>query len=273
MYLQYKKHKIHYTKFGSGARLLIVFHGYGDKSELFLKLRESLEQTYTVVAIDAPFHGETEWNKSIFYPSDIKKIVNQFKKELGFERFSVMAHSMGGLFVMGIFKYIAPSVDKLYLLAPAGFQKSVIYNKVLFSYPMRQIFKWTASKPKVSKRLLNYSKKMGWLDRLTHVFFSKQLSNEDLRRRMFNTWASLFFFPRRLQQFRRLIRKYNIELSIYYGEKDSLTPMSAGEKFISKLNRRHKTKAILKTVNDGHFFIREPLNRAIKEDLNENNPD
>jgi hypothetical protein len=76
-----------------------------------------------------------------------------------------------------------------------------------------------------------------------------------------------------LQQFRRLIRKYNIELSIYYGEKDSLTPMSAGEKFISKLNRRHKTKAILKTVNDGHFFIREPLNRALKEDLNENNSD
>jgi pimeloyl-ACP methyl ester carboxylesterase len=273
MYLLYKKHKIHYTKFGSGARLLIVFHGYGDKSELFLKLRESLEQTYTVVAIDAPFHGNTEWNKSIFYPSDIKKIVNQFKKELGFERFSVMAHSMGGLFVMGIFKYIAPSVDELYLLAPAGFQKSVIYNKVLFSYPMRQIFKWTASKPKVSKRLLNYSKKMGWLDRITHLFFSKQLSDEDLRRRMFNTWASLFFFPRRLQQFRRLIRKYNIELSIYYGEKDSLTPMSAGEKFISKLNRRHKTKAILKTVNDGHFFIREPLNRALKEDLNENNSD
>ena len=161
MYLQYKKHKIHYTKFGTGARLLIVFHGYGDKSELFLKLRESLEHTYTVVAIDAPFHGETEWNKSIFYPSDIKKIVNQFKKELGFERFSVMAHSMGGLFVMGIFNYIAPSVDKLYLLAPAGFQKSVIYNKVLFSFPMRQIFKWTATKPKVSKRLLNYSKKMG----------------------------------------------------------------------------------------------------------------
>lgn len=273
MYLLYKKHKIHYTKFGSGARLLIVFHGYGDKSELFLKLRESLEQTYTVVAIDAPFHGNTEWNKSIFYPSDIKKIVNLFKKELGFERFSVMAHSMGGLFVMGIFKYIAPSVDELYLLAPAGFQKSVIYNKVLFSYPMRQIFKWTASKPKVSKRLLNYSKKMGWLDRMTHLFFSKQLSDEDLRRRMFNTWASLFFFPRRLQQFRRLIRKYNIELSIYYGEKDSLTPMSAGEKFISKLNRRHKTKAILKTVNDGHFFIREPLNRALKEDLNENNSD
>jgi pimeloyl-ACP methyl ester carboxylesterase len=273
MYLQYKKHKIHYTKFGTGSRLLIVFHGFGDKSELFLKLKEGLENTYTVVAIDAPFHGETEWNKSIFFPRDIKKIVDQFRKELGFKRFSVMAHSMGVLLVMGIFKYIAPYVDELYLLAPAGFQKSVIYNKVLFSYPMRQIFKWTASKPKVSNRLLNYSKKMGWLDRMTHLFFSKQLGDEALRRRMFNTWASLFFFPRRLEQFRRLIRKYKIELTIYYGEKDSLTPMSAGKKFISKLNRRHKAKAILKTVNDGHFFIREPLNRALKDDLKDNEPD
>jgi pimeloyl-ACP methyl ester carboxylesterase len=65
-----------------------------------------------------------------------------------------------------------------------------------------------------------------------------------------------------------LIRKYKIELTIYYGEKDSLTPISAGEKFISRLNRRHKAKAVLKTVNDGHFFIREPLNKALSEDLN-----
>ena len=133
MYLQYKKHRIHYTKFGTGPKLLIVFHGFGDKSELFLRLKEGLEQTYTVVAIDAPFHGDTEWNKSIFYPRDIKRIVNQFRQELGFDRFSVMAHSMGGLFVMGIFKYIAPFVDELFLLAPAGLQKSVIYNKVLFN--------------------------------------------------------------------------------------------------------------------------------------------
>ncbi len=272
MFLQYKKHKIHYTMFGNGAKLLIVFHGFGDKSDLFLKLSESLSERYTVVAIDAPFHGETVWNKEIFYPRDIKRIVNSFRKELGYERFSMMAHSMGGLFVMGIFKHFAPLVDELILLAPAGLQKSVIYNKVLFSYPMRQIFKWTTAKPKISAKLLDYSKKFGWLDRMTHVFFSRQLGDEKLRKRMFNTWASLFFFPRKLQQFRRLIRRHNVELLIYYGIKDSLTPMSAGERFIDRLNRRHKPiKAEINVVSDGHFFIREPLNKALRERFNRTN--
>jgi len=266
MFLQYKKHQVHYTQFGIGNRLLIVFHGFGDRSDLFLKLKEGLEERYTVVAIDAPFHGETEWSNEVFYPRDIKRIVNTIRERLGFERFSLMAHSMGGLLIMGTFKYFARYVDEVILLAPAGLQRSVIYNKVLFSLPLRQLFKWTTAKPKVSAKLLDVSRKWGWVDRITHVFFSRQMNNEKLRKRMFNTWASLFFFPRRLRQFRRLLRKYDVELLIYYGQKDTLTPMSAGERFAEKLTRRRNPiKVEINVVNDGHFFIREPLNKALRE--------
>jgi pimeloyl-ACP methyl ester carboxylesterase len=274
MFLQYKHHRIHYNKFGKGEKLLIVFHGFGDSGELFLNLKESLEERYTVVALDAPFHGETEWNSGIFYPNDLKNIVNLIRANFEHERFSMMAHSMGGLLVMGIFKYFAKYVDELILLAPAGLQDSVIYNKILFNLPVRQLFKWTSNKPKFSSKLLEMSKKYGWLDRLTHVFFSRQLGDDKLRKRMFNTWASLFFFPRRLSQFRRLIRKYNIELLIYYGQRDSLTPASAGKKFAERLQRRKKTANVeIKLVNDGHFFIRGPLNEALKKKFNENTPE
>jgi pimeloyl-ACP methyl ester carboxylesterase len=270
MFLQYQAHRIHYTKFGKGPKLLITFHGFGDQGDLFLKLRDSLENHYTVVVIDAPFHGETEWQKNIFYPKDIRKIVEAFRYELGFERFSLMAHSMGGLFIIGIFKYIAAYVDELILLAPAGLQKSVIYNKLLFNYPIRRFFKWTASRPGISSKLLSYSQKFGWLDRITHLFFTKQLEDELLRRRMFNTWSSLYFFPRKLRQFRRLIRRYNIEVLMFYGERDKLTPKQFGENFVKKLKRKKFVKAEIKTVNDGHFMIREPLNKALKEKMADN---
>lgn len=164
---------------------------------------------------------------------------------------------MGGLLVMGIFKYFAKYMDELILLAPAGLQDSVIYNKILFNLPVRQLFKWTSNKPKFSSKLLEMSKKYGWLDRLTHVFFSRQLGDDKLRKRMFNNLSSLFFFPRRLSQFRRLIRKYNIEFLIYYGQRDSLKQESAGKKFSKILQRRKKTVNFeIKLVNDDHFFIR-----------------
>ena len=264
MFLQYKQHQVHYTQFGQGDRLLIVFHGFGDNSELFLKLQSGLEERYTVIAIDAPFHGETQWNRELFFPRDIKRIVDAIRKELGFERFSMMAHSMGGLFLMGVFKYFARFVDEVILLAPAGLSKSVIYNKFLFNLPMRHFFKWTTAKPKVRVRLLDLSKKWGWLDRITHIFFTRQLSDEKLRKRMFNTWASLYFFPRNLIQFRRQLRRHKVELLIIYGAKDTLTPSAGGEKFAKKLNRRKKPfKVEIESVNDGHFFIREPLNQAL----------
>ncbi len=272
MFLQYKKHQVHCTQFGQGKRLLIVFHGFGDQSSLFLNLESALAERYTVVAIDAPFHGETEWSKSLFTPRDIHRIVEQIHQDLGFERYSLMAHSMGCLLIMGIFKRVASKVDELIFLAPAGFKKSMVYNKLLFSLPLRQFFKWTVAQPKISSRLLAYFRKKGWLDRMTHLFFSRQLSDPELRRRMFNTWSSLYFFPRRLAQLRRLIRKHQIELLIYYGIRDQLTPVESGERFLAKLERASARlhppaapKAELKLVNDGHFFIREPLNEVLAE--------
>lgn len=270
MYLEYKKHQVHYTKFGEGSRLLFVFHGFGDQSELFLNLEEALVDRYTVIAIDAPFHGETDWKKQIFKPKDIRRIIENIRMKLGFERYSLMAHSMGCLFIMGVLKKLASKVDEIIWLAPAGLKPSVVYNKVLFNLPLRQFFKWTIARPKVGTRLLDYSRKRGWLDRMTHLFFSRQLSDPESRRRMFNTWASLYFFPRRLRQQRSLIRKHQIRLLICYGAKDKLTPIEGGQKFLAKLekNKRHKkiaVKAEIQMVNDGHFCIREPLNQLLQE--------
>jgi pimeloyl-ACP methyl ester carboxylesterase len=276
MNLQYKKHQVHYTQFGRGERLLFVFHGFGDQSDLFLNLEEALSERYTVIAIDAPFHGETDWRKNLFKPKDIRRIIRKIQLKLGFERYSLMAHSMGCLIVMGILKKIAKEVDEIIWLAPAGLKPSVVYNKILFNLPLRQFFKWTISKPKVGASLLDYSRKRGWLDRMTHLFFSRQLSEPELRKRMFNTWASLYFFPRRLRQQRSLIRKHQINLLICYGAKDRLTPVEGGQKFLEKLEAKKRKKypqpkAELQLVNDGHFFIRESLNEVLRSHFKHQN--
>ena len=91
---------IHAVLFGTGDKLLICFHGFGEDAEKFRSLEPSLGSHYTVVSIDLPFHGKTRWQKDdIFYPDDLKKLINEILQTCGKKTFSLMGYSLGGKIV------------------------------------------------------------------------------------------------------------------------------------------------------------------------------
>ncbi len=49
---------------GKGASLLFCFHGYGESSGSFGFLEGALARQFTIIAIDLPFHGQTEWRET-----------------------------------------------------------------------------------------------------------------------------------------------------------------------------------------------------------------
>ena len=64
--ITYKKSIINVSIFGTGNKLLICFHGYGEDGDSFEPLEKKLGNEYTLAAIDFPFHGETKWNEGSF---------------------------------------------------------------------------------------------------------------------------------------------------------------------------------------------------------------
>ncbi|MEO8713275.1 MAG: hypothetical protein ABI405_14180, partial [Parafilimonas sp.] len=61
--LVYKSSGINYYVFGTGNEILFCLHGYGEDGKSFAFLETHLGNTYTLYAIDFPFHGATEWNE------------------------------------------------------------------------------------------------------------------------------------------------------------------------------------------------------------------
>ncbi len=66
IYLHGPHGRIHTYRFGAGPELLIAIHGFSDRARMFTVLEPALAGKYTVVAIDLPFHGQTEWQKNTF---------------------------------------------------------------------------------------------------------------------------------------------------------------------------------------------------------------
>src|SRR3954467_15480937 len=96
-YLRHKNSTIHYRQFGNGPKLLFCFHGYGRESFSFSFLERKLGNIFTIVAIDVPFHGLTEWNDElIFSPNYLSQFVLTIRKTLKKEdkKFTLLGFSM-----------------------------------------------------------------------------------------------------------------------------------------------------------------------------------
>ena len=66
----------HYQLYGVGEHLLIAFHGFGEDSSVFAKWEAILGETFTIIAVDLPFHGEAaNWSFSTFKPGDFRLLV------------------------------------------------------------------------------------------------------------------------------------------------------------------------------------------------------
>jgi pimeloyl-ACP methyl ester carboxylesterase len=98
-YITHNNSTIHYRKFGDGPKLLFCFHGYGREADTFSILERRLGSLFTIVAIDIPFHGRTEWKEElIFKPKYLQQFLLQIRRSLNKEniKFSLLGFSIGG---------------------------------------------------------------------------------------------------------------------------------------------------------------------------------
>src|SRR5262249_32095371 len=100
--------------------LLIALHGFGDRARMFAVLEEALTEKYTVVAVDWPFHGQTEWPDPTFTKADLLAIIQGILDQEGKTRFRLMGFSFGARLTLSMLPELAGRLNKLYLLSPDG---------------------------------------------------------------------------------------------------------------------------------------------------------
>jgi pimeloyl-ACP methyl ester carboxylesterase len=251
--------KLHYIRFGNGPRFLIAFHGFADRAELFLNLRYALEDRFTVIAIDLPFHGQSNWPLKEFTPDQLRDSINEIlEKESISGEFTLMGHSMGGRIILGINEYFKDRIEAYIMLSPAGFQGAKSDSKLLFPKFIRKFLKLLTSKPIFVLTIFRFGRLMGLINRGTLNFLKKQFEFPERRKRLFDCWISLYNFPIDLKSFKKNILENKISIHFFYGNKDYITPAKYASKFIADV-----PGAALILVEDGHYFLKAPLAEAL----------
>jgi len=114
--------KLAYTESGNGAETLIFIHGLGSYIPSWKKNLAGLQSKYRCIAIDLPGYGKSSkgnYNVTMdFFAETIQKFC-QLKK---LEKVVLVGHSMGGQIAITTALKFPELVQKLVLVAPAGFE-------------------------------------------------------------------------------------------------------------------------------------------------------
>ncbi len=261
-FFDYKTSKVHFIKFGNGKKLLIALHGFGDQAKQFLALEDALKNDYTVYAINLPYHGQTQWREGSFSKKNITELFDIVLKREQKARFELMGYSYGGRIILASLYDIINHLDKIYLIAPDGFKTKGMFSAMIIPVWLRRIIKGSINNPEGLIRILEKCYKIGMLSRFNFNFIKKNISTEERRERIFNTWISLSDFKINLTSTRKFLKESAIPVELYFGKYDKIIPPEVGEKLSSKI-----PNIGLNLIEEGHLLLNEKLNRLIKDQL------
>ena len=140
--------RLHVLEAGQGAPLIMV---PATISELhnWLPLAQFMAQWFHVYFFELPGHGQSEPFRERFSSQQVAELVGQLADKLGFERFSLMGFSFGGILTMRTFKLLSARVDRVILIAPCLDHRALPFSS--FRVSLLHKFNQLLSRPKVQK--------------------------------------------------------------------------------------------------------------------------
>ena len=254
--LSFKNSIINYYKYGNGSKVLFCLHGYAEDGTSFLFLEKYLGNTYTLYAIDFPFHGQTEWNeKESLSAKDFLSILNLINSAQN--NFSVLAYSMGGRIALYLLQYISQKIERAVLIAPDGLHENFWYFLSTQTKPGNKLFSYTMRKPQLFFSFLNIAVKTNIINKSIVKFVHHFLDDENERTLLYKRWTAMRFFKPNLKSIKKTCNEKNIQLHLLFGSFDRVILRKRATVF-------NESKSInISVIEAGHQLLKEKYASSI----------
>jgi pimeloyl-ACP methyl ester carboxylesterase len=234
MFYQYQSSRISYICYGRGPRLLLCFHGYGESAASFAFLEEALHDDFTVIAIDLPFHGDTDWKEGLYLdPAQLLSIVEAIVAGLPgtYDGWTLLGYSMGGRVALTLFQLAPDKISRLVLLATDGLQMNPWYWIATQTRAGNRLFRWTMKRPGWLFFLLRTGHVLRVVNPSIFKFTAHYIDDDQVRENLYIRWTTMRGFRPHLPAIGALIRSRGIPVQLLYGSYDRIIRWERGERF------------------------------------------
>jgi hypothetical protein len=141
--------RLHILETGRGAPLIMVPATISEL-ENWLPLAQFMAQWFHVYFFELPGHGQSQSFREPFSSQRVAQLVEQLADKLGFERFSLMGFSFGGILAMQTFKRLSTRIDRVVFIAPCLDHRALPFSSLRLSVIYK--FNQFLSAPKIQRR-------------------------------------------------------------------------------------------------------------------------
>lgn len=256
--LPYKRSQVSWYRFGTGPQPVICFHGYAEDGTMYHFLERYAGDQYSFLAVDLPFHGQTQWNEGLaFTHTDLQQIMEELLALNNFKplnrTLSLIGFSLGGRVALSLYQAWPGRIEKLLLLAPDGLKVNCWYRLATRNAPGRRLFAFTMKHPGWFFGLLQLLNKTGLVNASIFKFVGYSIGDAQARLRLYQRWISLRKLQPELPRIKSHIRQNKTPVWLLYGRHDRIILPVRGEKFQEGIEE-HCT---LKILDSGHQVLQE----------------
>ncbi|QEC41260.1 alpha/beta fold hydrolase [Pseudobacter ginsenosidimutans] len=265
--LLYKQSSVHYRYGGKGSQLLLCLHGYGETANSFDFLETHLGSAYSIIAIDLPFHGLTQWKEGLdFKVQDLTVIVRAILTARGWSSdaaFTLMGFSMGGRAALSLLQALPQQVQRLVLLAPDGLKVNRWYWLATQTLIGNGLFRFTMHYPGWFFFILNTGNKLKLINQSIYKFTRYYIHDAAIRKELYNRWICMRHITPDLKIIRDAVRQYKIPVRLLYGKYDRIILTQPAERFRKGIEEW----CTISILPAGHQVLQEKHIDAIAESL------
>ncbi|MEO7531740.1 MAG: alpha/beta hydrolase [Sediminibacterium sp.] len=234
-YTRFRNSVIHYLRMGNGPEWLFCFHGYGEDATTFSLLEPLLGSRFTLIAIDFPFHGKTDWQEGLlFEPKDMLALINLInpkKKSMYF-----LGYSMGGRVALQLLQLIPEQVTNMVLVAPDGLHKNKWQWLATRTKIGNGLFAFSMKHPFIMNSLLDFLSKLGVYNNSLLKFIHFYLDDVEQRMTLYRRWTTMRKFRPNLDLLKKIIGEKNITVRMLFGKYDRVILAKHGWRFSKNSN-------------------------------------
>ena len=252
------KSQIYYYVYGSGPKVIIALHGFGQSGLYFKSLKNHLGQNFTIYAIDLPFHGQSRWEQDHFSRQDITNIIKTLVQKHQLPKFSFLGHSFGARIISSILNTFNPHLEAVFLLTPDGFGTRWLFLPEQMPISLRHWLQRQLQNPGWLMSIIKRLYRVQLIDTFVLKYLEYNLGEEKRRQRLFHTWNSLPLFKIQTKIFKENIQIGGYYLSIILGERDFLIP---AKRILKKFKKEERIKVYI--LPKGHLLDAKQISQII----------
>jgi len=245
--------KFHYKRFGKGANWVFSFHGYGEEGERFDILEPFLAEQFTLIAIDIPFHGKTEWNGDLLFKAD--ELIQLMNQIIGDEHkdFALLGYSMGGRIAMKLFELMPHRISKMVLVAPDGLHQNKWQWFVTKTKLGNRLFKYTMYNPNWIFNFIGFAKRFNLMNKSIIKFIHYYLDDPVERANLYKIWTTTRQYRPNLRLVKKLVTSHKVPMNILFGKHDRIIITKRGNQFKKGL----ESLVTVQELDAGHQLLQK----------------